>query len=62
MYSGHKDQGFIDRAMDAGAWGYVSKSDPAEEIVHAVHAVRAVAAGKTFLPRNVKTSKGLRRA
>jgi len=52
IYSGYDDQDFIDRALESGAWGYVSKYDAPEEIVRAV---RAVAAGNTFLPT---TSKG----
>jgi two-component system, NarL family, invasion response regulator UvrY len=48
VYSGHSDQSFMDRSMDAGAWGCVSKNDPPQTIIEAV---RQVAAGRTFFPR-----------
>jgi DNA-binding NarL/FixJ family response regulator len=48
IFSGHHDQAFIDRAMDAGAWGCLSKNDPPEQIMQAV---REVASGRTFFSR-----------
>ncbi len=48
IYSGHDDAAFVDRAMNAGARGCVSKKDDPETIVRAV---RAVAAGKGWWPR-----------
>lgn len=45
IYSGHHDQAFIDRAKDAGAWGFLSKSDEPETILRAV---REVAAGNVW--------------
>lgn len=44
IYSGHDDPGFIERAIDAGAWGCVSKSDEPTAITRAV---REVWAGRT---------------
>src|SRR5688572_9165 len=45
VFSGHDDQEIIDRSADAGAWGCVSKHDPAQTIMQAV---REVASGRTF--------------
>lgn len=45
IYSGHDDQAFVDHAVDAGAWGCVSKHDEPEAILRAV---REVAAGPTL--------------
>lgn len=47
IHSGHDDQAFIDRAMDAGAWGFVGKGVQPDVIMRAV---REVAAGNTFFP------------
>lgn len=47
LYSGHDDQAFIERAMDAGAWGCISKDEPPPEIVRAI---REVAAGRVWWP------------
>jgi DNA-binding NarL/FixJ family response regulator len=41
IYSGHNDAGAIGRAMNAGAWGCVSKSEEPEAILRAVHEVAA---------------------
>ena len=51
VVSGRDDGAFIDRAMEAGAWGCVSKYDPPEAIVRAV---REVAAGKVVLNRHAQ--------
>ena len=48
IYSGHEDPAFIDQAMTAGAWGYVSKNDPPDTILSAV---RDVAAGNARWPQ-----------
>ena len=37
LYSGYDDQPFIDRALQAGAWGCVSKRGDPETIMGAVH-------------------------
>jgi two-component system response regulator DesR len=41
IYSGHDDPGFIKRAVDAGAWGCVSKRDEPTAITRAVREVWA---------------------
>lgn len=45
IYSGYDDQAFVNRAVDAGAWGCVSKNDEPEAILRAV---REVAAGRAL--------------
>lgn len=45
MLSGHSERTYIDRALAAGACGYVLKSDVAE----IVDGVRSVAEGRTYL-------------
>ena len=45
MLSGHHEYGYVRRALDAGAWGYVLKENPLDLIT----AVRAVVAGETYL-------------
>lgn len=47
IYSGHDDPGFIDRAIDAGAWGCVSKSDEPHAVIRAIH---EVAEGRVVFP------------
>jgi DNA-binding NarL/FixJ family response regulator len=47
VYSGHTDSAFIDRVMNLGAWGYVSKNDDPATILQAVH---VVAAGSVWWP------------
>jgi two-component system response regulator DesR len=39
MVSGHVRTELIDRAVEAGAWGYVSKGEGAEQIINAIHDV-----------------------
>lgn len=46
MFSGYVRSELIDRAFDAGAWGYVSKNDGEDELVQAL---RLVAGGDIFL-------------
>lgn len=46
IYSGHSDRALVDKAMDAGAWGFVGKHDEPDRILEAI---RAVARGETFL-------------
>lgn len=41
MVSGHVRTELIDRAVEAGAWGYVSKGEGAEQIINAIHDVLA---------------------
>lgn len=47
FYSGHSDGEFIDRALNAGAWGCVSKSDEPSSLLRAV---REVAEGRVVFP------------
>lgn len=47
IYSGYDGRDFADRAIDAGAWGCISKSEDPSAIVEAV---RLVAAGQTCFP------------
>lgn len=53
IYSGHGDAGFVARAMNAGAWGCVSKSDEPDAILRAV---RDVAAGNVCWPGSARAS------
>jgi DNA-binding NarL/FixJ family response regulator len=46
MFSAHLRREYIERALDAGAWGYVSKSEQMHDILRAV---RAAAAGEIVL-------------
>jgi DNA-binding NarL/FixJ family response regulator len=39
IISGHVRQELLDRAIESGAWGYLSKSDGADAIVDAVRQV-----------------------
>lgn len=41
IFSGHVRYELIDRAMDAGAWGYVSKNDGEDALVQALRDVAA---------------------
>jgi DNA-binding NarL/FixJ family response regulator len=36
MFSGHVRREYLDRAIECGAWGYVSKNEPVEEILGAI--------------------------
>lgn len=36
MFSGHVNSEFIDRALDAGAWGYLSKNEDVHELIAAI--------------------------
>lgn len=55
MYSGHLRHDLLDRALDAGAWGYVSKSDGTEELLQAI---RDAASGTLAFSRSVRTMHG----
>lgn len=50
MFSGHIRVDYIDRAVDAGAWGYLSKNDSMEDILAAI---RRVAEGEFALTPDV---------
>ena len=47
MYSGHDDQALVDRAAEAGAWGWVGKHEDPRQLIQAV---RDVAAGQPHFP------------
>lgn len=47
FYSGYDDADFIERIIDAGGWGFVSKRQPAAAVIEAI---RSVAAGKVVFP------------
>lgn len=36
MFSGHAHRSFIDRALDCGAWGYLSKNDDAAKLMEGI--------------------------
>jgi len=46
VFTGHVDAGLIDRASEAGAWGYVSKNDGEQALLQAL---RTVAGGQFAL-------------
>lgn len=37
MISGHVNTEFIDRALDVGAWGYLSKNEEVADLIDAIH-------------------------
>lgn len=41
VFSGHVRRELVDQAMDAGAWGYVSKNDGENSLVAAIHMIMA---------------------
>jgi len=45
VLSGYDDQAVVERAVDQGAWGFVSKHD---DILLVLSAIRTVAAGGTY--------------
>jgi len=55
MFSGHVHSDLVDRAIEAGAWGYVSKNDGEEALVAAL---RRVASGEFVLSPEVRLCYG----
>ena len=51
MFSGHVRPDYLDRAIDAGAWGYVSKHDTMDDILHAI---RRAATGEFVVTSDVR--------
>jgi len=51
MYTGHVHADLIERALEAGAWGYVSKNDDVSAIMKAI---RSVVAGEVSLGPDVQ--------
>jgi two-component system response regulator DesR len=39
VFSGYVQGDYLDRAIDAGAWGYASKNDPIDEVMEAIQRV-----------------------
>ena len=58
MFSGHIRKDYVDRAIDAGAWGYVSKNESMECVVEAI---QRVAAGEFVLSPDVEAVCGIKR-
>jgi DNA-binding NarL/FixJ family response regulator len=58
MFSGHIRRAFADRAIDSGAWGYISKNE-AMDIVF--DAIRRVAEGEFVLSPDVEAACRLER-
>lgn len=40
MFSGHVASAFIEQALDAGAWGYLSKNEEPADLIDAIRRVR----------------------
>jgi DNA-binding NarL/FixJ family response regulator len=57
MYSGLLRRELVDRAIEAGAWGYVAKTDGGEELLAAIH---AVASGSLAFSRSIRNLIGER--
>lgn len=55
IFSGHMSLTTIDLAIEAGIWGYVSKTDGEDELVQAI---RAVHSGKFVLSPEVRRAIG----
>jgi DNA-binding NarL/FixJ family response regulator len=51
MFSGHVELDYIDRALDAGAWGYLSKND---DVGRLLEGIRQVSRGEIALSRDVE--------
>ena len=58
MFSGHVRADYIDRAIECGAWGYVSKNDGTDDVLKAVAQAHA---GELALSPDVKLTHGERR-
>lgn len=52
MLSGHVRAALIDRAIEAGAWGYLSKSEPVQSMMSAI---QRVASGEFVLGSDVRS-------
>ena len=51
----HRERGFVNAMLEAGATGYVLKQSPADELLRAV---RSVAAGHRYLDRALTRAEG----
>lgn len=56
MFSGHVGRELIERSLNAGAWGYVSKNDGQDELLRAL---RKVAGGELGLSPEARVAYGL---
>ena len=54
VFSMHEDAVFVSRALDGGAWGYLTKSSAPEVLVEAV---LAIAAGRRYLGPDLATAR-----
>jgi two-component system, NarL family, invasion response regulator UvrY len=59
VFSMHDDTAFVEKALQAGARGYITKHSAAEIMVDAI---RAVAAGRAFIDRELAQNLALGRA
>ncbi len=59
VFSMHDDTAFVEKALAAGARGYITKNSAAEVMIDAV---RAVAAGQAFIDHELAKNMALRRA
>jgi len=55
VFSGHVTKQLVDKAIEAGSWGYVSKSDGENSLIAAI---KAVAAGSFVLSDEVRAVYG----
>lgn len=51
MFSGHVNHSLVERAIDSGAWGYLSKND---EVSGLIDAIRVAAGGNLAFSREVE--------
>jgi DNA-binding NarL/FixJ family response regulator len=51
MFSGHINPGYIDQALDCGAWGYLSKND---DVAALMDGIRKVGRGELAMSRDVE--------
>lgn len=54
MFSGHVSVAYINRALDCGAWGYLSKNDAVDRLIEAV---RRVADGEFAFSEEVRAAQ-----
>lgn len=54
MFSGYTRPEYVDRAVDVGAWGYISKSETMETIISSI---RRVASGKFVLSPEAESAR-----